>query len=393
MGNLRDSALSVLDGNAPTGGEAIPDLGGAIQSIVQQIDRDLAVLHESDIPAALKKIEDERVELRHREVLSQNLKEMLTYVENMRWIARAESVRGSLNPRPITEKEQALFSDVIADDYRRRLAAECGLLSAEVPIRLRTQGRKGQTVLSLTVGDMPPQEVLSEGEQRAVALADFLTEVGLNEANAGIILDDPVTSLDHHRKSVIADRLVAESKARQVVIFTHDMVFLVKLTEAAQESGVPITVHWMQRSPDGTPGFVSHNDAPTTTAEYRTTTLAEESLGRALTAAGSIQEAAVRQGAGRVRRTIEEVVPQYLLKEVVKRWNDRVMITSLRKIVWDTVVVAEIVDLFEECSAIMEGHSHTEAGTEVPPTPEVLDGLIKRTKEVIKSVKKEPPKK
>jgi hypothetical protein len=29
---------------------------------------------------------------------------------------------------------------------------------------------------------------------KAVALADFLTEVSLNPANAGIVLDDPVTS-------------------------------------------------------------------------------------------------------------------------------------------------------------------------------------------------------
>jgi wobble nucleotide-excising tRNase len=61
-------------------------------------------------------------------------------------------------------------------------------------------------------GGHRPDKILSEGEQRAVALADFLTEVGLNPSSAGIVLDDPVTSQDHYRKDRIARRLVAEAK-------------------------------------------------------------------------------------------------------------------------------------------------------------------------------------
>jgi len=36
-------------------------------------------------------------------------------------------------------------------------------------------------------------QILSEGEKRAVAIADFLTEAALDRHNRGIILDDPVT--------------------------------------------------------------------------------------------------------------------------------------------------------------------------------------------------------
>ena len=41
-----------------------------------------------------------------------------------------------------------------------------------------------------------PDKILSEGEKRAVALADFLTEVALDTTSRSIILDDPVTSFD-----------------------------------------------------------------------------------------------------------------------------------------------------------------------------------------------------
>ena len=52
-----------------------------------------------------------------------------------------------------------------------------------------------------------PDAILSEGEKKAVALADFLTEVALNQTSAGIVLDDPVTSQDDEHKHFIVNVL------------------------------------------------------------------------------------------------------------------------------------------------------------------------------------------
>nr|WP_246820424.1 AAA family ATPase [Bradyrhizobium iriomotense] len=268
------------------------------------------------------------------------------------------------------------------------LAAECEALSCSFSIEFRTQGRKGQTVRSLLIQNRSPDQILSEGEQRAVALADFLTEVQLNADNVGIILDDPVTSLDHDRKEKIAVRLVHEAKRRQVVVFTHDMVFFAKLCDASDRLEEKITTHWMQRSGDqNLPGMVSLNDGPTTTPQYRNTGFAEDSLAKAKVSIGSAQERLVRQGAGQLRRTVEEIVPQYLFKEVVRRWTDRVMVTALKRVAWDNSLVDDLVELFEACSAMMEGHSHTEDGAQVPPTPAKLEDLIRRAKDLIRRAK------
>jgi hypothetical protein len=102
---------------------------------------------------------------------------------------------------------------------------------------------------------------------------------------------------------------------------------------------------------------------------------------------GSEQERLVRRGAGQLRRTVEEIVPQFLFKEVVRRWTDRVMVTALKRVNWDNALVDDLVDVFEACSAIMEGHSHTEAGTEAPPTPAKLEELIDKTKKLIRQAK------
>ena len=385
---LQASVLAAFSGTGSVAPVVLADFSEMLDGVLQTIEQDLLRLRQSDVPSAVAAIEKERVELRHREVLSQNLESAVSYVQDLQWIARAETkARPALNPRHLTEKQGELFSRVIAKNYRERLAKECDALSCNVPVQLRTQGRQGQTMRSLSVADRSPDDILSEGEQRAVALADFLTEVGLNDDNVGIILDDPVTSLDHERKELIAKRLVAAAADRQVVVFKHDMVFFAKLADAADKAKAQIATHWMQRSGDNKPGQVSLNDGPTTTPQYRKTDFAEQTLAKAKAASGSAREAFVRQGASQLRRTVEEVIPQYLLKEVVRRWTDRVMVTALKKINWDNALADEAIEIFEACSAIMEGHSHTEAGTEAPPTPDKLDELIARTKEVIRRAK------
>ena len=389
LATLRDSALSALEGETDAAVIAIADFAAPMDEVIALLDRDLDLLRQSDVPASIKVVEAERVELRHREVLFQNLDQMISFVQDARWTFKAEAEgKGALSPRHLTEKEQELFASVIAARYRAALATECEALSCDVPIEFRTQGRKGTTVRSLLIKNRSPEEILSEGEQKAVALADFLTEVRLNPDNVGIILDDPVTSLDHERKERIAARLVQEARERQVIVFTHDMVFFAKLCDCADKACEVVTTHWMQRAGEGDlPGIVSANDGPTTTPQYRSTNFAEDSLAKAKVAAGSEQERFVRRGAGQLRRTVEEIIPQYLFKEVVRRWTDRVMVTALKKVSWDNALVDELVEVFEACSAIMEGHSHTEAGTEAPPTPLKLQELIQRTKELIRRAK------
>ena len=51
-------------------------------------------------------------------------------------------------------------------------------------------------------------------------------------------MDDPVSSLDDQRREYIAKRLVAECQHRQVIVLTHDLPFLLDLTDQAEKAGV-----------------------------------------------------------------------------------------------------------------------------------------------------------
>src|SRR4029077_5279973 len=95
--------------------------------------------------------------------------------------------------------------------------------------------------------DIPLPEVLSEGEKTCVALAGFLAELETTNNGSGIVLDDPVSSLDHHYRLRVARRLIAAAKQRQVIVLTHDIVFLLMLTKYARKEGVTLRESSLRR--------------------------------------------------------------------------------------------------------------------------------------------------
>lgn len=66
--------------------------------------------------------------------------------------------------------------------------------------------------------------ILSEGEQKATAIALYLAEIALSKNKSTIIFDDPVNSLDHRMMQSLADLLM--SIENQIIIFTHNKMFL-----------------------------------------------------------------------------------------------------------------------------------------------------------------------
>lgn len=395
MGNDRSAIVKVLeagDGEIPSPG--FKSVSDEFADLVAQIEADIRLLEEGKVEDAIEALETERIVFRHRQVLNQILQQAESYVSDLGWIKKASGEpKRNLNPLPVTNKEKELFASIIARDYKERFSKECEILNCSLPIEFRTQGHRGQTLRSLSIkGRHRPDEILSEGEQKAVALADFLTEVSLNPANAGIVLDDPVTSQDHERKERIARRLVSEAKERQVVIFTHDLVFLTMVAGASEDQNVDLLTHWIERDGNGNPGQVSLDDCPATTPQYRNTQKAKKTLAEAKEAAGSTRVKLVQRGMGELRRTIEEIIPHHLLKQVVNRWTDRIIVTGLRRVHWDDDLVADIIGSYEELSAYIEGHSHTEARAGGPPEPNDLGEMIVRVDDLIRRARADRPR-
>lgn len=378
IGSAREQtvlALRARQGEMPSvdSAECIARLSG----LIERIDADITRLSADDVEASIAALDLERETIRHREVLSQLLPQIELRVENLKWLNNANLRKGGLNTRHITDKEKELFERIVTTSYKEHFARECELLDCRVPIELQTIGRSGQTMRTLSVpGGHKPDTILSEGEQRAVALSDFLTEVALNPAAAGIILDDPVTSQDFERKQRIADRLAAEAKRRQVIVITHDLVFLNQLLVAAEKSAIDTLTHWIQRDGEGRPGDVALGDCPDTDKTYKTTQKAKDALARAQTVTGRARAAAIIAGMGALRTTLEVSVANRVLKETVRRWNEQIRVTALRNINWDNAKVEEICALYEELSRFIDAHSHSDEATGAPPEIRDLEEKI-----------------
>ena len=386
---IKSTTITALQQREPiTQSADVTPISAALTSLVASIDQDIQLLEKENKAEAITQLELELQTLRHRKVLSQLLSSVEFFVANRIWCQSAERARSALNPRGITEKEKDLFGRIIGETYKSRLAVECKELECVLPVEPRTAGQKGKTVRSLTMkGGHSPESILSEGEQRAVALADFLTEVTLNPANAGIILDDPVNSQDHQRKELIAKRLVREARSRQVIVFTHDLVFLNNLVHFVEQEEAECQAHWVDRDADGKPGQIALNDAPATSKAYDTTQRAKEYLAQAKTLSGKSRQVAVCGGMAALRRTIEETVAKRLFKDVVGRWSDRVMVTKVTQISWDNQLADELCATFEDLSRYIEGHSHTDEAMGAPPEIGDLEKMIKCVENLIQRAK------
>jgi energy-coupling factor transporter ATP-binding protein EcfA2 len=339
-----------------------------LDTLVVEIDGDLARLEAENVEASIASLDQERQVLRHRQVLSQLFPQIESQFADLKWISEASARRPGLNTRHITDKEKELFTQVVTGSYREQFSLECEALDCGVPVELQTVGRSGQTMRSLLVGGRhKPETVLSEGEQKAVALADFFTEVAMNPSAAGIVLDDPVTSQDFQRRKRIAARLVQEAANRQVIIFTHDLVFLNQLLRAAETAEIVPVTHMIQRNAEGHPGDVALGDCPDTSDAYKTTKKAMEYLARAKTTTGTARSEAIISGMGALRTTIEVTVSDKLLKGVVTRWDEQIRVGALRNMRWDDTKVEELCSLYEDLSRYIDAHSHSDEVTGGPP--------------------------
>lgn len=212
----------------------VPNISGLITKI--EILRDN--LNQESINKRIcdcTKFEDEYVD---KTKVNELIPIIINYIDYLKWDEKAQ--KSKINTRSITNKQKELFAKYVTEDYLKTFKEECKKLNADFDTEIVSRGRNGQTVKKLQIKGTVPGKILSEGEQRAIAIANFLTEVNMDERNIGIVLDDPVSSLDHKRRSQIVERLLEEASHRQVIIFTHEISFFMEMKIQAEKKGVQL---------------------------------------------------------------------------------------------------------------------------------------------------------
>ncbi len=360
-----------------------------IEVLVGNLNKQLEELRKADPAKKIEQLETELRTLTHRKILGEQYPEIEKYVHRLSWAEKAGKAGGST--RAVTLKYNSLFEQIVTGGYLKIFEKILAHLGRPIRVRANTTPRKGETFRQLMLEtdseSLPPganpDTVLSEGEKRAVALADFLSEVALDTGSAGIVLDDPVTSLDLEWSSVIASLLVEEAKKRQVIVFTHNLPFVYYLKNFSEDKKVDAAFHWVKRGDhDDRPGYVFAHNSPALESTYNTTHIAEEYYNKAKDKPPAEQERELKQGFGALRTTYEWFIIYKLLGGVVVRFDERISPGRLKDIIWDRDLFRKVMDKHESLSRYIEGHLHSNAYTPVKATPALLLQEIKEFNEI-----------
>lgn len=390
-----------------TAGESKARIGARLRSEsdepfveLKTIDRDaLRVTAESyrtraskvDAVAFAKQLSEAtnlKTELSDRIELAKYRKELLVEVERFRQLSHLKKIHVSLTTQPLTVKSNTLAREYVTQVVDDRFSRESEHLGLERVKLGDLGGDKGKllhrpALLGATLKGATVAEVLSEGEQTALGLAGLLTEVRFDASKSALVLDDPITSLDHGRRELVAKRIANLASQRQVVVFTHDLTFLGDLVRAANEEGVGLQERFITKDNKHVPGRVQQSlpwkakDAKKRIGELR------ERLAKLKKQQANMSpeeyEHDVQLWAGHLSQTWERLVRNDIVGLVVDRGTNQVhpkMVRLLARITDDDNV--DFQSGYDQATKWLPRHDRAEEENQVVPTTDQLQTELDR---------------
>lgn len=298
----------------------------------------------------LAELRRELRDLEARLVLAARLEEFKTWRRHLQSAAKIEQARTALATNRVNTQQRQLADTLITGALTVALEVELeALRCSHLPVSVDMATARAETSVGLRLISQVSarlSSIVSEGERRAIALAFFLAELVMMPSNAGIVVDDPVSSLDDDRREVIADRLVRESARRQVVVFTHDLPFLADLQARAEAAGLLIEIRGMWRLGDEVGRVDADPPFKAMKLKQRIGVLDQRVQNWDSDPPSSQEEARQRvvQFYADLRTSWERAVEERLFQGVIQRMQRAVKTQSLKKV----VITSDVTEMVEE---------------------------------------------
>jgi hypothetical protein len=343
---------------------AIPVLDAALADLSKQKD---------DRVQALATKERELNELTARRKLAEEYGAISSAVEDAKRGARLEaltkSMSNTLQPS-LTRLSKQASEDLVNKNFEQLFEEECQALNAP-SVALEFQGRRGKAERKKVVAKYRPSDVLSEGEQKVLAIADFLAESRMAGVKAPIVFDDPVTSLDYLRLNEVAERISRLAETHQVVVFTHNIFFASTLLGLRTTKKLRSKFYEV-KSTESQKGVLQADVEPRQDTPAEIGKRINKTVESAESADATIKEALVERAYGLLRAWCEAFVEQELLANVTQRHRSNLMMGGLDRIKLDRFEKAKSVltPLFDRCSRFMPGHSQSAEQLNIRPSLE-----------------------
>ena len=248
-------------------------------------------------------------------------------IERLRSLSLLKAAKQLTDTTALSMKTGKLADELISQSFIARFNKELTKLGAS---HIRVELFKSRTTKGIALHKFrlkgsahnTVSDILSEGENRIVALSAFLADVTGKEYSGPFVFDDPISSLDQNFEEAVVKRLVELSQDRQVIVFTHRLPMLGLIQDYAKEENInPLTVCvrkevWGAGEPGGIP---LHAKKPESSLNF----LINERIPQArkeLNAKGiESYEPTAKSVCSDFRIIIENVIERVLLADVVQR--------------------------------------------------------------------------
>jgi DNA repair ATPase RecN len=310
-------------------------------------------------------------ELKDRKLVNTKIVEIKKSISNHKTIALLNSNYNNFNTKSISRKTTEAREELVQQNFNTIFKKELkSFKKGHISIDLNFGTSRGNSKISHRINSHSLLEILSEGEQKAIALSEFLTELQLDNIKAPVIFDDPVNSLDHNIIDDVARRLIKLSSERQVVIFTHSVLLFnsfLHLSELATNKVLQCEFYNTSNN-FGETGFITDGKKINSVTSYIkkiNTILNTPQVGR--------NEVDVAEDCyGFLRSAIELCVETEIFQGTIKRYQKNVALTSFLKINGDKINIhkEKLNEIFERCCGFIKGHSNPE---EIHNDPTLID--------------------
>ena len=370
----------------PTIGEYIEKLGARVQEI-----------KSPGREATVRKLREELKELDARNDLGRIYGVVASEIERKKKVAAYQECIRDTNTNAITKKSSELTREVVTGTLTDGFVSEARVMGFEhmevemVP----TGGKRGVLFHKLQLRRAPNidiAKVMSEGEARCLSIASFFAELRTASDHSAILFDDPVSSLDHKWRGNVVARLVSEARKRQVVVFTHDIVFLVGLVAEAEEQGVPVTRQNLWKGAAGAGISDERGPWPGMRVKKRIGFLKDE-----LQKAKAIYrreeyfeyEKQAEWMYGKLREAWERGLEEVLLEGTVERFRESIQTLPIQRLSDIDEEDCKVLSAgMKKSSTWLPGHDQAAAVNAPIPPPQELEGDIRALEKWVERIRK-----
>ncbi|RON58774.1 hypothetical protein BK665_02240 [Pseudomonas frederiksbergensis] len=356
----------------------------------EDINKELiAVVDDKALEAIYLEKQNTVQEINSKKTVKDNKPTLELEIKRQKQLEAYTKIKNQTNPRSITSLSSSISETYLTTSLKEHFAAELKQLGfSNYVVSANTRNSNGAQLFKIALADsklINVHEIASEGEQKCLALASVLAELKADNRKSGVIFDDPVNSLDHKWRQKIARRLIQESTQRQVIIFTHEIIFLKLLLEEAEiTDNQNIQISSLDRSLKNS-GIVRNSPPWDALPTSKRITQLEVML-RQLKKIELVSEIEYNSSAGSfygyLREAWERLVEEKLLNKVVERFGRAIQTNRLKRL---QDICDNDINLIEtamsKCSTLFKGHDTAPGLYETMPNSEEIENDIKIIKD------------